>query len=156
MADHAHQRILEAVQTVLVTAATAAGSRVYLDRVDEIPQGNLPAIDILGAGDTGEDAIEHLSIHHPPLMRHAYSFDIRAVCAQATGAAKAARNLAKQIEAALLAASNTVSVSSVPIGMLLAGSTEIKDGSGSVPMFAVAQQWQAQYQTAGGAPDTPL
>ena len=57
MADHAHQRILEAVQAVLIAASTAAGARVYLDRVDELPAANLPAIDILGADDTGEDAI---------------------------------------------------------------------------------------------------
>lgn len=156
MADHAHQRILEAVQTVLVAASTAAGSRVYLDRVDELPQANLPAIDILGAAGTGEDSIEYLTIHHPPLQSHDYSFDIRSVCAQATGAAKAARNLAKQVQAALLAASNTIAVGSVPIRMLLSGSAEVKDGTGAYPMFAVAQQWQAQYQTAGGAPDVPL
>lgn len=156
MPDHAHQRILEAVQAALVAAATAAGSRVYLDRVDEIPADNLPAIDILGADDTAEDTIEHLTIGFPPLQQHAYSFGIRAVCAQATGAAKAARNLAGQVEAVLLAASNTIAVGAAPILVLLAGSSEVKDGEGAAQLFVVRQQWQAQYQTQGGTPGVPL
>jgi len=156
MADHAHQRILEAVHAVLIAASTAAGARVYLDRVDELPAANLPAIDILGADDTGEDAIEEMTIGFPPKLQHAYSFPIACVYAQKTGAAKAARNLAKQVEAALLAATNTIAVGGVSIDMVITGSDEVKDGSGAVPMFSVRQSWQAQYRTQGGAPDAPL
>jgi len=156
MADHAHQRILEAVQTVLIAAATAASSRVYLDRVDEIPAASLPAIDILGAGDTGEDSIEHLTVNFPQRMHHAYSFAIRCVASQASAAAKASRNLAAQVETALLAAVGTIAIGSVAIDMLLAGVAEIKDGDGAAAMFAVRMDWQAQYTTAGGAPDVPI
>jgi hypothetical protein len=156
MADHAHQRILEAVQSVLVAASTAAGANVFLDRVDELPATSLPAIDILGADDTGEDSIEVLTIGSPPMLQHAYSFPISCVCAQKDGAAKAARNLAKQVEAALLAASNAIVVGGKSILLVSDGSAEIKDGAGAVSMFAVRQQWQAQYQTQGGAPDVPL
>lgn len=156
MADHAHQRILEAVQAVLIAAATAASTRVHLDRVDELEATGLPAIDILGAQDHGEDAIEELTMHFPPTLQHIYAFSIASVCAQKTGAAKAARNLARQVEAALLAASNTVSVGGVPINMAFTGSAEVKDGAGATPMFAVRQSWQAQYRTIGGAPDVPF
>lgn len=156
MADHAHQRILEAVQAVLVAASTAAGARVYLDRVDELPAANLPAIDILGADDTGEDSIDEIVIHFPSRLQHVYTFPITCVCAQKTGAAKAARNMAKQVEAALLAGISTVAVGGVAIDMALAGSAEVKSGDAAVPMFAVRQQWQVQYQTQGGAPDVPL
>lgn len=156
MADHAHQRILEAVQTVLAGAGTAAGAHVFLDRVDELPATSLPAIDILGADDTGEDAIEVLTMHFPATLQHAYSFPIACVCAQKTGAAKAARNLAKQVEVALLAASNTIAIGGVAIDMVMTGSDEVKDGAGAVPMFSVRQSWQAQYRTQGGAPDAPL
>jgi len=155
MADHAHQRILEAVQAALVAAATAAGSRVYLDRVDDLPAANLPAIDILGADDIGEDAIEYQTVHFPGVQRHAYSFAIRSVTALATGSAKAARNLAGQVEAALLAAANTVAVGGKSIDLLLSDSSEIKDGAGALPMFAVRQTWQAQFMTVGGAPTVP-
>lgn len=155
MADHAHQRILESVQTVLAAAATAAGANVFLDRVDELPATNLPAVDILGADDTGEDAIEVLSVHFPATLQHAYSFPIACICAQKTGAAKAARNLAKQVEAALLAAANTITVGGIAIDLVITGSSETKDGAGAVPTFSVRQSWQAQYRTQAGAPDAP-
>lgn len=156
MADHAHQRILEAVQTVLAGAGTAAGANVFLDRIDELPATSMPAIDILGADDTGEDAIEEMTVAFPPKLQHVYSFPIACVCAQKTGAAKAARNLAKQVEATLLAATNTIAIGGVAIDMVITGSAEVKDGAGATPMFAVRQSWQAQYRTIGGAPDVPF
>jgi hypothetical protein len=155
MADHVQQQILEAVQTVLVAAATAASSRVYLDRVDEIPQANLPAIDILGPEDTGEESIEYLTMHFPPVQQRSYSFTISSITALATGSAKAARNLAKQVEAALLAGTGTITVSGKTIELLLAEGAERKDGAGALPLFAVRQTWQAQYITTGGTPDVP-
>ena len=155
MADHVQQQILEAVQTALVAAATVAGSRVYLDRVDEIPQGNLPAIDILGPEDTGEEAIEYLTMHFPPVQRRSYTFAINSVTALASGSAKAARNLAKQVEAALMAGVATITVSGKAIDLLLAEGAERKDGGGALPMFAVRHVWQAQYTTTAGTPDVP-
>jgi hypothetical protein len=155
MADHVQQQILEAVQTALAAAATAASSRVYLDRVDEIPQANLPAIDILGPDDIGEEAIEYLTMHFPPVQRRSYSFTVSSITALATGSAKAARNLAKQVEAALLAGSGTITVSGKAIDLVLAEGTERKDGAGTLPLFAVRQTWQAQYTTTGGTPDVP-
>lgn len=155
MADHVQQQILEAVQTVLVAAATAASTRVYLDRVDEIPQANLPAIDILGPDDIGEESIEYLTMHFPPVQQRSYSFTISSVTALATGSAKAARNLAKEVEAALLAAVGTITVGGKSIDLVLAEGTERKDGAGALPMFAVRQTWQAQYITNGGTPDVP-
>jgi hypothetical protein len=156
MADHANQQILEAVQAVLIAASTAAGSTVYLDRVDEIPAASLPAIDILGGDDTGEDLVDAISVHFPAVFQHDYGFTVRAVCAQASGAAKAARNLAKQVEAALLAGASTVSIGGKTIEMIYAGSTETKDGDAAVSMFAVSQSWRANYRTRGGTPDTPI
>lgn len=155
MADHVQQQILEAVQTALVAAATVASSRVYLDRVDELPQANLPAIDILGPDDTGEEAIEHLTMHFPPVQQRSYSFAISSITALTSGSAKAARNLAKQVEAALLAAAGTITVSGKAIELVLAEGAERKDGAGALPMFAVRQTWQAQYITTGGTPDVP-
>lgn len=157
MADHAHQRILEAVQTALVAAATVAGSRVYLDRVDDLPTPSAPAIDIVGPEDVVEDEnIEALAMHFPPLLQHALEFPVASVCAQKTGSAKAARNLAGQVEAALLDTASVISIGGIAIDMALLGSSEVKDGAGAVPMFAVRQRWRARYQTVGGAPDAPV
>lgn len=153
MADHVQQQILEAVQTALVAAATAASTRVYLDRVDEIPQANLPAIDILGPDDTGEESIQYLAMHFPPVQQRAYTFAISSIAALATGSARAARNLAKEVEAALLAATGSITVGGKAIELVIADSAERKDGAGALPMFAVRQTWQAQYITTGGTPD---
>lgn len=155
MADHVQQQILEAVQTVLVAASTAAGSHVYLDRVDEIPQGSLPLIDILGPDDTGEESIDYVTMHFPAVQRRAYSFAINSVTALASGSAKAARNLDKQIEAALLAAVGTITVSGKAIDLVISESAERKDGTGALPMYVVRRTWQAQYTTTAGTPDVP-
>ena len=155
MADHVQQQILEAVQTALVAAATAASSRVYLDRVDELPQASLPVIDIMGPDDSGEESVEYVTLHFPAVQQRAYSFAINSVTALATGSAKAARNLALQVEAALMAAVGTITVGGKVIDLLLASSAERKDGAAALPMFAVTQTWQAQYTTTAGTPDVP-
>ena len=85
-----------------------------------------------------------------------YTFSVACVVGQATGAAKAARNLAKQVEAALLASTTTFTAGGKCQALLLTASSEVKDGSGSVSMFEVRQQWQARYMTLSGTPDTPI
>lgn len=149
MADHLQQQILDAVQTTIAAAATAAGSNVYLDRVDELLQANLPAIHIEG----GDEEASADSINFPTVYSRAYSFSVACVCGQATGAAKAARNLAKQAEAALLASIGTFTAGGKAQALVLLGSSETKDGSGAVSLFEVRQQWQARYTTLGGSPD---
>lgn len=152
MADHLQQQILEAVQTNLLGAATAAASHVYLDRVDEIMQGDLPAIHIEG----GDEEVTPDSLSFPTVYTRVYRFSVACICGQATGAAKAARNLAKQVEAALLASTSTATAGGKAQMLSLVASTEAKDGNGATSLFEVRQSWQAQYMTLGGAPDTPI
>lgn len=157
MADHIHQRILDAVQTVLRTAATAASTNVYLDRVEEINVKNLPAIDILGPDESADDDIALLTqMHFPAPQLHAYRFSIRCVAVLANGSAKAARNLAGQVEAALLASASAIAIDGVSISMFLDEVNEQKDGSTSIPIFAVRQVWHAQFRTMAGAPTAPI
>lgn len=152
MADHLQQQILEHVQTTLAAAATAAGANVFLDRVDELQQTNLPALHIEG----GDEDVQANSINFPTVLNRTYGFSVSCVVGQASGAAKAARNLAKQVEATLLASITTFTAAGKCQALLLTGSGEAKDGSGSVSMFEVRQQWQARYMTQGGTPDAPL
>ena len=58
---HAQQQILNAVQTVLASGATAAGARVFLDRVDPLQATELPAL-LVEEGGEGE-SIEPLTVH---------------------------------------------------------------------------------------------
>lgn len=152
MADHLQQQILDYVQTTLTAAATSAGSNVFLDRVDELLQNNLPAIHIEG----GDEDAQADSVNFPTVYTRLYSFTVAAVCGQATGAAKAARNLAKEVEAALLASTSTFTAGGKAQALILTGSTESKDGNGAVSLFEVRQSWTARYMTLGGTPDTPI
>lgn len=152
MADHLQQQILEAVQTNLLGASTAAGSHVYLDKVDELQQADLPSIHIEG---TGEDSTPD-SLSFPTVYTRVYRFTVACVCGQASGAAKSARNLGKQVEAAILASTATATAGGLAQMLSLVASAEAKDGNGSTSLFEVRQSWQAQYMTLGGAPDTPI
>ena len=152
MADHLQQQILEAVHTNLLGAATAAGSHVYLDRVDELLQADLPAIHIEGAG---EECTPD-SVSFPTVYNRIYRFTVACVCGQASGAAKAARNLGKQVEAAILASTSTATAGGLAEMLSLSASQESKDGNGATSFFEVRQSWQAQYITLGGTPDTPI
>ena len=155
MADHVQQQILDTVQAVLVAAATAAAKRVYLDRVDEIPEANLPAIDILGGDDGDEESIEYQTVHFPPLQARAFTFPITSIT-RGDDSARTARNLAGEVEARLLASSGVITVGGRKVSMLLASSSSTKTGDANARMCAVRQSWQAQYQTTGGAPTVPV
>lgn len=156
MADHVQVQVLDAVKAALLAAATAAGQRVYLDRTDDLPTSDLAAIDIVGGEEVGEESIEYLTMHWPPVQQRSFTFAITSVTRGATGSARAARNLAKQVESTLLGSATAITAGAVAIGMLLAESGERKDASGELPLAAVRQVWQAQYQTMAGAPDVAV
>lgn len=150
MADHLQQQLLSAYQATLVAASTAAGSRVYLDRMDEIPQANLPALHIEGQGET----IDSMSVDWALLQDRTYTFTIAAAVGTQTAPAAAARDLAKQVEQALFASQATSTASGKAKMLRLEGSNEDKDPSGATALFTVRQTWAVQYVTQSGAPDT--
>jgi hypothetical protein len=152
MADHLQQQILEAVQANLIAAGTAAGSRVFLDRVDEITQAELPAFHIEGVGE--DDQAD--SLNFPTVYTRQYRFTVAALVHQSTGSAKAARNLGQNAEVALLATLAGYTASGKAKALQLLGSNENKDGSSALNFFEVRQSWQATYMTLGGSPDTPI
>jgi hypothetical protein len=149
MADHLQQQILDYVQATLIAAATAAASHVFLDRVDELMQIDLPALDIEG----GDEDINADSVGFPALLERQYTFSVACVVGQASGSAKAARNLGKQVESALLASTTTFTAGGKAQALILTSSAESKDGNGSTSLFEVRQTWQARYMTLGGSPD---
>jgi hypothetical protein len=152
MTDHVTQQVLEAVQTALQDAATAAGSRVYLDRIQELPQDDLPAIDILGLNDGAEEVIEHATLGIPTIQRRTLSFPVYCITRGLTGSPRAARNLAGQVEAALLASASAIVVGSTNILMALTGARGERRLDSALPFFSVGQEWTATYFTTAGAP----
>ena len=150
MADHLQQQLLSAYQATLVAASTAAASRVYLDRVDEVPQANLPALHIEGQGET----VESTSIDWAQIQERAYSFTVSCITGLSSGAAAAARNLAKQVEQALFASQAASTASGKAKALRLEGSTEGKDGTAATSLYLVRQSWVVTYVTQSGIPDT--
>ncbi len=151
MADHLQQQLLSAYQATLIAATTAASSRVYLDRVDEVPQANLPALHIEAQGET----VESTSIDWSQIQERAYSFTISCITGLSSGAAAAARNLGKQVEQALFATQATSTASGKAKSLRLEGSTEGKDGSAVTSFYLVRQSWVVVYITQSGIPDSP-
>lgn len=153
MADHVQQQILDAVKAVLVAAATVASTRVYLDRVDEVPQANLPAIDILPRDAAAEETIEATTFDWPPTQRRELTFAINCTAAGQTDSAKAARNLGKQVEQALLASLSAVSVGGYSVPLAIIASATSSSGAGATALSTQGQTWRALYYTQAGVPD---
>lgn len=157
MASVVKQQILEAVQAALVAASLVNPGRVYLDRTDELPEDDLPAIDILGGDAAGEESIQYQTVHFPGIQQRSYSFEVASIARGITGAAKAARNLAGSVEATLRASAGTITVGGRAIDILLAEEFEAKlPGGNATPFVSVRQSWQAQYMTSGNDPTAPL
>ena len=72
MADHINQQVLDAIKATLVAAGTDAAARVYLDRLDPVPESELPAILIEGVG----EVVEVQSVSFPPIYLRQYSLTI--------------------------------------------------------------------------------
>jgi hypothetical protein len=149
MADHLQQQLLQAYQATLVAAGTAAGARVYLDRVDEIPQAYLPALHIEGQG----EVVETISADWAGIQQRAYTFTVDAITGSNSGAAAAARDLAKQVEIALFASQAVSTASGRAKQLRLEGSSFERDASATVATFGVRQSWLVDYITQSGIPD---
>jgi len=145
MADHLHQQVLEAYQATLVAAATSAGSRVYLDRLDEVPQASLPALLIEGRG----EAVDNIAVDWQHIQQRAYTLTVTAIAASSA----AARNLAKQVEQALFASLSAATAAGKAKQLRLVGGAEDRDGAAATGLYSVAQTYIADLVTLAGTPD---
>lgn len=151
MADHLQNQLLDFIAATIAAAGTDAGANVFLDRVDEIPTTRLPAVLIEGIGDIRVDAV---TFDFPPAQERTYALAITSVVHHVSGAGRNARNLAGQVEAALLASSVVAGAGGLANGpMRLQPGQEIRDGAGDVNLYGVRQVWHAGYVTAAGRPD---
>ena len=151
MADHLQNQLLDFVLATITGAGTAAGSSVFLDRVDELPESSLPAVLIEGIGDV---RVEAVGFDWPPTQQRTYAFAITCVVHHADGAGRDARNLAGQVEQALLASGVVASAGNLASGpMRLQPGQEIRDGASELHLYGVRQIWHVDYVTAAGIPD---
>ncbi len=146
---HAQQQILDGYKAALVAANTAAGMRVFLDRVDPLQPDELPAILVEEAPDgeqvdpqtvTGGEA-RVLSVLVTSVVAHGSEYGARA------------RALGLQVEEALGAATFAVPK---PGRTRIASSRMTLSGEGDRALAAREQTWRTQYFTRRGAPDNPF
>ncbi len=154
MADHVQDQILDGLKALLVAANTSAAGSVFVERVDPLPAGKMPAIEI-EAGD--EDIEPPTTIGYPRLQSRAFQISIRCTVAANVDYRKAAGNLAKQVEAAIAASLAAQTLAGIAKGGVhLVRSTIEKDGQGEKALYSIVQTWVAGYQTRANAPDVSL
>ena len=152
MAAHVQQQILDALAATLVAAGTSAGSRVDVDRPDEWPaDALLPAIVL----ESGPEQVTTLSQDYPFVQERAFEFAVVICCGGSTADAQA-RELGRQVEAALHATLATATASSIMEPVELIGSAKEKTGQASKVLFELRQSWRTTYYTKSNAPDVPL
>jgi hypothetical protein len=150
MALHAQQQILNAVHAVLLAGATAAGSRVFLDRVDPLQPSDLPAL-LVEEAPEGESA-EVETIHG--MEQRTLSVSVSGFVSHGTTAAADARALGLQVEK-LLAASTTLAALARG-GVNYSGSRPEISGDSDRLLAARVQDWRFSYFVRPEAPDVIL
>lgn len=148
MADHVQQQILVALKATLIAAATAAGGRVYVDHPDELVASMLPAIVIT----PGDEDIDNQALGLPYLQMRSLELEVIAVCT-GSGAAAAARDLGRAIEAALYATESAATVGGLARPLELMRVAPRLNGQGADIVAEVRQAWRVMYATETGAPD---
>lgn len=146
MADHVQQQILDGVQAALIAAATAAGSRVYLDRVDALEVSDLPAL-LVQESPEGE-SVDPATVSS--LEQRTFSVLVAAVVAHGDDYAKDARALGLQVERVLGVPAFAVPK---PGRARIASSRITLSGEGKELLAAKEQTWRFTYFTRRGAPD---
>ena len=144
---HVQQQILEGVKAALIAAGTAAGPRVYLDRVDPLEELDLPALLVQEAPE-GE-TIEPQTVSG--LEQRSYAVLVVGVVEHATEYGSQARALGLQVEQVL-----GVPGFAVPLAgrARIAAARMSLSGEGKKAMAAREQTWRFTYFTRRGAPET--
>ncbi|MDP3625019.1 MAG: hypothetical protein Q8S12_00365 [Hydrogenophaga sp.] len=144
---HAQQQILDAVAAVLAGGSTAAGTRVFLDRVDPLQPNELPAITVDEAGE-GE-SVEQTTIHS--VEQRALGVTVACIVAHGSQAAAQARELGLQVEKLL--AGSTALLALCKLGVQINSSRIVISGEGDRLMASREQNWTMTYMVAAETPD---
>ena len=146
MADHVQQQILEGVVAALSGASTSAGDRVFLDRLDVLQPGQLPAILVEEA--PGGEAVAPQTVSG--LQERDFQVIVRYVVTHASEYAKRARDGGAEVERVLGGRSFAVPK---PGRASLLASRLSPAGEGDRAMAMREQIWSFRYYTQRGVPD---
>lgn len=144
---HAQQQVLDALQALLAGGGTAAGARVFLDRVDPLQPNELPAI-LIEEEPEGESA-EPYTVHG--VERRELAVSVSGVVTHSTTAAADARALGLAIEK--LVAPSTALAALAKLGVRITNSRLAINGEGDRLMAARQQSWRFVYLVNPATPD---
>lgn len=147
---HAQQQILEAVRSILAAGATAAGSNVFLDRVDAVPPNLLPAILVDESADGETVTLNTFG----SIEERALGVSINCVVDHGPEAVARSRDLGLQVEK-LLAASAPLRAL-CKLGVQITGNRPVIGEDKDRLIASRAQDWRMTYMVAAEAPDQIL
>jgi hypothetical protein len=147
---HAQQQILDAMQGILAAGGTIAGSRVFLDRVDPLQPGELPAV-LLSEEPEGE-IVEPSTVEG--LDQRELGVAVSCVLAHGTTAAADAREFGLAVEKLLAGSPRLGGLAS--LGSRITASRMTVNGDGDRLMAARQQSWRVTYLVMPTTPDLPI
>lgn len=147
---HAQQQILEAVQALLAGGSTAAGPRVFLDRVDPLQPDELPAILVEESSDGETVTLNTFA----SMEERALSVSVSCIVAHGSNAVADSRALGLQAEKLLAASAPLRGL--CKLGVQLTGNRPVISGENDRLLAARAQDWRMTYMVAAEAPDVIL
>ncbi|HYF17692.1 MAG TPA: hypothetical protein VEA40_07455 [Ramlibacter sp.] len=155
MADYMQQRILDALEAALVAAGGSGGwgNRVFVDRVDALQPGELPAILIEAGEETVDFASPSGNYGRQQRQRRDFNVLVCPCAAHNDEAGKQLRAMCKEIELAIFA--------DAPLNDLardvprLLGSKTSLFGEGTSVLAQQPMAWSFPYFTLSNQPDAP-
>lgn len=122
MAKHVRQQVREAIATRL-TGLTTTGSRVYVNNVDPLASGELPALTIRA----GSESIERGSVGQPnPYVRRSMTIWVTANAAATSGVADTLDTISKEVEVALVGTIDALTLGGLAVDTILVAIDEPK------------------------------
>ena len=147
---HAQQQILDTLQALLVAGATAAGARVFVDRVDPLQKQELPAILIYEDPDGESAETDDLAGVEQRVLR----IEINCVLSHSDSAAAQGRDFGLAVEK--LVSPSTALRTLSTTGPRLTSSRMLQNGEGDRLLGGRQQAWLIDYCVVPSAPDVIL
>tara|TARA_R110002073_G_scaffold120601_1_gene262644 strand:- start:19133 stop:19579 length:447 start_codon:yes stop_codon:yes gene_type:complete len=132
-----------------VTGLATTGANVFQNRVTPIAASQLPALSV----SIGDETIQRMSMGTPRRLERGPQIHFDLITAEGDTSADTLSDMLEEVEAALAPGSwmDALLFDIVPVAI-----SEIYDGAGTKIAGQIRITYQAEYQTAEGAPGTAL
>jgi len=153
MAFHIRRQVREAVAARL-TGLTTTGSRVYVNNVDPLAIGELPALMIRN----GPEQIERMSLGQPNVyIRRAQMVLVTAVARATAAPANTIDQIVAEVEVAMLGTQDALLLGGLAVDVMLVALDEPRiSGEGDKIVASVDLQFQVLVNAREGIPDAVI